>query len=157
MRRLAIAALMVFGMIGLSHARTTVVTFKGGLMVTSTSGCEERNPDKRYFQGTYELPIGGSPQGFESTISFLSPSGSADAFTRPDDVLNAAYMPVKATRVFTGVKTFTAYARIGSQVPASITADTQSLYLTGSIKNWGDMPDCVVNFAMALVKDLRAR
>lgn len=150
---LAFAALLAAT--GAASAATTLVTFKGGLIVTSTSGCQDWNPNGQFFQGTYELPVGGSPAGYYSSLNLLNPSGSAEGFQRSNDVFTTVYKAVTAMHVYTSINSFSAYLKINSQSPAVISTATQSVTLTGSIKNWGQDADCIVNFRMALVKDLR--
>ena len=69
------AAVLLLGPAGTAHAAPTDVVFRGGLFVTSTSGCTGYNPDKNYFTGTYWVPVAGSTNGPDSVLNFLQGGG----------------------------------------------------------------------------------
>jgi len=153
-KSLVLIALLVLA--GSAQAASTDVVFKGGGNFTSTTGCTGWNPDKEFFLGTYWVPVAGSTNGPDSVITFHFGNGTGEGFQRDGDVfLKAAFRRVRAVHVYTRIGTYFAYVK-ASQSPETILDTTETLTVTGAIKGWDQVPDCIVNFTMSLVKDLQS-
>lgn len=146
-----IAAIALLATVGAAEAGPVV--FRGGAHIASTSGCTVWNPVKNYFFATFQRPVAGSSNGPDSTITLGWGQLNVNAFTIRDGVFTSTYKPAALTITDGRVMTGTVLVKINSQIPATITAATQSVLLTGSIKGV-NTPDCILNFRMHVLKDL---
>ena len=103
---------------GNAEAASTDVVFKGGMDVTSTSGCTGWNPDKHFFVGTYWVPVAGSTNGPDSVINMHD--NSSEGFQLDNGVFTSTYKAVHAVHSYTRIGTYNAFIKVTSQVPATI-------------------------------------
>lgn len=137
-----------------ARAASTDVVFMGGFTVTSTSGCTGWNPDKRYFTGTYWVPVAGSTNGPDSVLTMLSQGGGGEGFEIRNGVFTTAYKTVTAYHIFTRVGTYLAQVKIASRNPATIATTTPAVGIKGSIKGFDNVATCVVNFSANMLRQL---
>lgn len=138
----------------LAEAAPTDVVFMGGLTVTSTSGCTGWNPDKRYFTGTYWVPVAGSTNGPDSVLTMLFPGGGGEGFEIRNGEFTSTYKTATAYHIFTRVGTYSAQVKITSRNPATVTTTTPAVGIKGSIKGFDNLATCVVNFSANMLKQL---
>ena len=138
---------------GASAAPTDVV-FRGGGHFISTSGCDGWNPDKEFFVGTYWVPVPGSTNGPHSTITFHFGNGTAEGFFLANGVFNSTFKSVQATHVYTLTGTYSAFVKITSRTPATLSTSTNVVTIVGAVRGCDRDPNCITNFRMALVRDL---
>jgi hypothetical protein len=152
--RIAVALLMLMAGIVSAQAASTDVVFRGGLNVTSTSGCTGWNPDKQYFTGTYWVPVAGSTNGPDSVLSLLFPGGGGEGFELRNGAFSATYKTVNAHHIFTRVGTYLAQLKISIQNPTVIATTTPTVSFRGTIKGFDNVSTCLVNFSANLIRQL---
>jgi hypothetical protein len=138
-----------------AQAAPTDVVFKGGAVITSTTGCTGWNPATNFFVGTYWVPVAGSTNGPDSVINFLQPGGGGEGFQLDNGVFNATFKAVHANHIYTRIGTYDAFVRVTGQSPAVILTTTTRVTVVGSVKGWDNTPTCIANFTMNLVRDLQ--
>lgn len=155
MKRFVLSVLGLLALTSIATANPNDVVFKGGLTVTSTSGCQNGwDPKNQFFIGTYFVPVAGSSNGSDSTITFHQ-LDSSEGFTLINGSFTTAYKKVQGTHVYTRAGTYDAYVLVSVQTPAVITTSTKSLTMAGSLKGWSFNSSCIINFHLNAVKDLQ--
>ena len=138
---------------GDGRALPSDVAFKGGISVTSTSGCTIWNPNKKWFAGVYRVPVVGSSNPPDSYLIF-SIGDAISSFKLVGDTFSTSFKTVEAISIGTQVDTFSASVKIAAQVPAVVGLTTLRVDTTGTVQGWENEPSCVVNFIMSGVRDL---
>lgn len=138
---------------GDGRALPSDVAFKGGISVTSTSGCTIWNPNKKWFAGSYRVPVVGSSNPPDSYLIF-SIGDAIASFKLVGDTFSTSFKMVEAISIGTQVSTFSASVKIAAQVPAVVGLTTLRVDTTGTVQGWENEPSCVVNFIMSGVRDL---
>ena len=154
MTRISIAVASLLTLAGGAQALPTDVVYKGGGTFTVTSGCTGFNPINQFFLGTYFVPVAGSTNGPDSTITFHFGNGGAEGFKLTNDVFTSTFKAVTATHVYTRTGSYPAFVSISPQVPAVITTTTPRVTVIGFVKGWDNVPNCLVHFQLNMVKDL---
>lgn len=151
MKKMIIAAAVLAASASLAHAADIV--FWGGLSVTSTANCNNWNPDKQMFTGTYFVPIAGSQNGTDSTLIFHNNGVGGEAFTLFNDVFTGTFKDVEATHIYTRAGTYPAKVKL-TQTPTTLGLTTNAVKAVGSVRGWDHDTDCVVNFTFQGLKNL---
>lgn len=142
---------------GAASAASTDVVFLGGLTVTNTSGCTNYDPNHQFFGGSYFVPVVGSTNGSNSTLTFHSGGalGGVEGFTLASAAFTSAFQPVTGTHVYTLAGTYPASVKVTSQAPPIILTTTQKVSVVGAVQGFSFQPSCVVNFTFSGLRDLQ--
>ena len=136
-------------------AASTDVVFKGGMDITSTTGCTTGwDPNKHFFVATYWVPVAGSLNGPDSVIS-MREGLSSDGFQLRNGVFTSTFQSVQAMHVYTRIGTYNAFIKVTARSPATILTTTQNVTVVGAIQGFDFRPTCVLNFTMNVLRDLR--
>lgn len=145
MKRIVIAAAGLLGMANAAQAGPVV--FMGGLHVYSTSGCVGWDPVRMFQLATFQVPVAGSTNGTDSTITIFMGNNS-NAFQLRNGVFTSTFKWVEATGINGRAWTYSAMVKVTAKTPATITTATTSAEIVGSIKGGYGNPECVTNFRL---------
>ena len=138
-----------------SVAFATDVVFRGGMNITSTTGCTlDWDPNKEFFMATYLVPVAGTATGNNSVITMHRQYASI-GFALQNDVFTSTFKSVQATQIFARFQNFNAFIKVTARSPATILATTQNVSVIGAIQGFDARPACVANFTMNVLRDLQ--
>lgn len=146
---------LLIGLLSLQPAAAapTDVVFQGGMVITGATNCANWSPSRQLLFGTYFVPVAGSTNGPDSTLTFHFNNRTAEGFTLSNGVFTSAFNSVQAVHVYTRTGTYPAFVQVTSQSPATITKLTTAVKVVGAVRGWDRSPTCVVTFELNASRD----
>lgn len=132
---------------------TTRVKWQGGITWLSRVGtCSSWNPVNEHAIARFRPSDLGTNGSYSNLTVFYSTYALG---FRVLGRFTSAYKTVDAQDIGSGMGTWQPKVRFVTQVPATLTATTKQLVVTGQIQGFDYTPTCTVNFSMVLQRDYR--
>jgi hypothetical protein len=134
------------------QAHAAPVRWQGEFMITGSSGTCDYDPTGDFGRARFRPGIGGD-NGSWSAFSVIN-SRNAYSYRLNDGLFNTTFKTVDTMGVGDGFGPIDNVVKVkfDTQSPATIKATTNFIEITGQIKGYDYMPQCVINFKMALFK-----
>lgn len=149
--RLVIASILAAALAPTSAFAERV--FDGTIIYTDQSHCTVANGMFARTSQFYPRGVGGA--NMNRTVLTEYDQKAATAYSLSSGDFTTAFKDVRAVFIYYRWYTFTAKVRVTSQVPATITANTRFVTLTGQIQSPGNDPGdgmpCVATFKASYV------